>query len=90
MLREFDLRFSQRALEQIVVIPSGKVPIYFEMDISSKKFLLVPAPEGLDSHHGDARKVYLSPEVLRVHKLNTTDVVAIAGGNFANTKVRYC
>lgn len=45
--------------------------------------------EGSDSHHRDARKVYLNPEALKAHKLCTGDVVAITGEKFSDTKVGY-
>ncbi|KXN82280.1 hypothetical protein AN958_02781 [Leucoagaricus sp. SymC.cos] len=55
------------------------------MGISPVQFILTPASaEGPASHHRDARKVYFNPEVLRIHKLCTTDLIAVTGVDFPN------
>jgi len=45
-----------------------------------------PSSEGSESHYRDVRKVYLSPEVLKVNRFCTGDVVAITGDD---STVRY-
>lgn len=59
------------------------------MDISSRHFIATLASaEGSGNHHRDLRRVYLNADVMKVHNICTTDLIAVTGECFPDTRVR--